>query len=191
MNNAEIQRIKEDEFEKCTIANSYDGGFQIKCKLGLWSVAGRHLDSLKIEAKHYFEQYKSDGEYHKILGGASPLQIIFNQRNDTPHPLVDQCKLNDATGIFDLARRLEEKTQQLERSKQTLKELCERMTDEIDGLTDEDIRSIAESISQDSEKAFTYVKFLMGLYHNEKSVAASWRLRFEQLEANNGRDLRR
>ena len=34
-----------------------------KCKLGLWSVEAKNPDDAFREAMHYFQQYRSDGEY--------------------------------------------------------------------------------------------------------------------------------
>jgi hypothetical protein len=87
-------------------------------------------------------------------------------------PLVDECRRTNALGIFELA-------EQLERRARNIRNLCQVMTEEVDGLTDEDIASIAERHAGDPDCLQVYVKFIIGLYHKEKSNAATWRLKFE------------
>ncbi len=58
---------KQTEMEKCTIYTRRGNGCEIKCRLGLWSVEGPYGLALINEAKRYFEQYKADGEYDKLL----------------------------------------------------------------------------------------------------------------------------
>ena len=57
-------------FKRCVNFTIKDDRLTISCKLGLWSVSGPVIDAFKIndEAMHYFIQYKSDGEYDKLLG---------------------------------------------------------------------------------------------------------------------------
>ena len=63
------KRNKMTDLEKC--ANFTFDGDQVTfaCKLGLWSVSGhiRQAFCLNDEALHYFNQYKKDGEYKKLL----------------------------------------------------------------------------------------------------------------------------
>ena len=60
---------EETEMEKCTIYRRRGDVCTISCKLGNWSVSGPYGLSLINEAAHYFEQYKSDGEYDELLSG--------------------------------------------------------------------------------------------------------------------------
>ena len=65
-----------EDFEKCTNC-LFDGDlWDIECNLGLWSVQGCNQEEVQDEALHYFRQYKSDGEYYKILGGDSPTKVL-------------------------------------------------------------------------------------------------------------------
>jgi len=57
------------DLEKCSTYKREGDRCTIKCKLGLWEVSGPCGLQLIKEAMHYFEQYKSDGEYFEILGG--------------------------------------------------------------------------------------------------------------------------
>ena len=55
-------------FDRCTETKRMkDGAIQIHCKLGLWSVYGIDHERVKSEARHYFGQYLSDGEYADLL----------------------------------------------------------------------------------------------------------------------------
>lgn len=56
------------EIERCTVYTRKGGRCEIRCRLGLWSVEGPYGLSLINEAEHYFQQYKEDGEYDKLLG---------------------------------------------------------------------------------------------------------------------------
>ena len=58
---------EQTEMEKCTIYTRRGDRCEIKCRLGLWSVDGLYGLALINEANHYFQQYKSDGEYDKLL----------------------------------------------------------------------------------------------------------------------------
>jgi len=64
------------EMHKCTITTHEEGTTIISCKKGLWCVRGVYGAPLVSEAYHYFRQYKADGEYHEILGGKSPAEIL-------------------------------------------------------------------------------------------------------------------
>ena len=50
------------DMEKCTIYKRRGDRCEIKCRLGLFN-----------EANHYFQQYKEDGEYDKLL---TPTEVI-------------------------------------------------------------------------------------------------------------------
>jgi hypothetical protein len=41
--------------------------YKVTCKKGLWMVEGTDQEYIKNQAKHYFIQYWSDGEYDDIL----------------------------------------------------------------------------------------------------------------------------
>jgi len=58
------------DLEKCAAYAWRGDRCEIKCKLGLWSVEGPYGLALINEAEHYFEQYKADGEYDKLLEDA-------------------------------------------------------------------------------------------------------------------------
>jgi hypothetical protein len=58
---------EQTEMEKCTIYKRRGERCEIKCRLGLWSVAGPYGLALINEADRYFQQYKSDGEYDELL----------------------------------------------------------------------------------------------------------------------------
>ena len=40
-----------------------DGGWECKCKKGLWGVVAPTLEQATSEGIHYFRQYYADGEY--------------------------------------------------------------------------------------------------------------------------------
>lgn len=67
------------ELERCAAYSREGEVCRISCKLGLWSVEGKYGLALINEADHYFQQYKSDGEYHEILGGKSPSQMLMEK----------------------------------------------------------------------------------------------------------------
>ena len=68
------------DMEKCTTYKRKGGTIYIDCKLGLWGVSGPYGLKVINEASHYFEQYKSDGEYSEILGGPSVMDKISNNQ---------------------------------------------------------------------------------------------------------------
>ncbi len=72
------------EFEKfymCTKSTKSKGSHSIDCRLGLWGVTAPTLEQAVDEAKHYFLQYMGDGEYHDIIGGKSPVEILSERLN--------------------------------------------------------------------------------------------------------------
>ena len=69
--------MSQTDIEKCAIYKRTGDRCSISCKLGLWEVEGPYGLALMNEADHYFEQYRADGEYHKILGGESPADILM------------------------------------------------------------------------------------------------------------------
>ena len=76
-----LDAIKSGEltiFQKMALCvNEKKNGDQVEigCKLGLWSVIGPNND-VYSDALHYFKQYMDDGEYYKILGGKSPVELL-------------------------------------------------------------------------------------------------------------------
>lgn len=66
------------DFEKC-VKTSHK--YKIDCVLGLWSVEGSSKASVESKAFHYWQQYKKDGEYYKILGGESPAIVMLKTHN--------------------------------------------------------------------------------------------------------------
>jgi hypothetical protein len=67
------------ELEKCTTYRRDGSNCTITCNLGLWEVSGNYGLQLINEAEHYFQQYKSDGEYYQIIGGKSPVELMMNE----------------------------------------------------------------------------------------------------------------
>nr|BDD47738.1 hypothetical protein 1 [Piscirickettsiaceae bacterium] len=69
-----------DDFDKCTtmIRHNDTGIVMINCRLGLWSVKANTRELTMREAMVYFNQYKADGEYHSIIGGKTPLEVLIN-----------------------------------------------------------------------------------------------------------------
>ena len=60
-----------DLFDKCAETKLMkDGSVQIHCKRGNWSVSGHDRKQVEREARHYWVQYLSDGEYNSILSNA-------------------------------------------------------------------------------------------------------------------------
>ncbi len=59
------------KFEKCTKVKQAKGRVTVDCVMGLWGVDAPTLEQAIDEAKHYFLQYLSDGEYSSIIGGES------------------------------------------------------------------------------------------------------------------------
>ena len=64
------------ELEQCTEQESNGNTRTITCKKGLWEVTGTSGVQLMKEAHHYFNQYKSDGEYSDIIGGPAVSEVI-------------------------------------------------------------------------------------------------------------------
>jgi len=54
----------EKLFRKNTVQRKTKGGFCIKCRKGFWRVDAPSKAFALKEAKHYFSQYFSDGEYN-------------------------------------------------------------------------------------------------------------------------------
>jgi hypothetical protein len=54
-------------FEKCVTRKPGDGGYEIRCQLGLWGVHGPDQESVEQEAWRYWFQYFQDGEYAEHL----------------------------------------------------------------------------------------------------------------------------
>ena len=73
------ERVLTD-MEKCTIKTRGGKRTTISCKLGLWSVSGSCESDVIGEANHYFEQYKTDGEYSEIIGGKTVLETLAETR---------------------------------------------------------------------------------------------------------------
>ena len=57
------------DFERCTIYKRHGRRVSVRCRLGLWMVDGTDATAVIREAKHYFRQYREDGEYDDILSG--------------------------------------------------------------------------------------------------------------------------
>lgn len=68
------------DFEKCTEITIRKTGYEINCKLGLWSVQGKDIKKVRQEAESYFYKYKAGGEYSSILGGPSVIDVLKKER---------------------------------------------------------------------------------------------------------------
>lgn len=70
-----------DKFYMCTKSKKSKGLHIIDCRLGLWGVSAPTIEQAVNEAKHYFLQYLSDGEYSSIIGGKSVVDtFLANER---------------------------------------------------------------------------------------------------------------
>ena len=69
-----------NDIEKCTTYKRVGDVCTISCNLGLWSVSGGYGLALINEADHYFEQYKSDGEYSSIIGGKNVAETLLENK---------------------------------------------------------------------------------------------------------------
>lgn len=73
-------------FDKCVIRTCR--GRSIRCCLGLWSVSAPDRATAEREARHYWLQYFTDGEYEKHLSSAAPLDpaatTVWIPFNDSP-----------------------------------------------------------------------------------------------------------
>ena len=59
---------KIERFEKCIERKLMDdGSIEIHCARGLWAVFAMDHDKAEVEARHYWSQYDSDGEYTHII----------------------------------------------------------------------------------------------------------------------------
>jgi hypothetical protein len=65
------------DFEKCIKRGALAYTYEIDCILGLWGAEGGDKSLVESEAFHYWQQYHSDGEYYKILGGESPAEKLM------------------------------------------------------------------------------------------------------------------
>lgn len=71
----------QDEFLACVESGKEGDGWSFECKMGLWGVhAPTYLQAIK-EAHHYWRQYKDDGEYHSIIGGKTPKEVLMEMRD--------------------------------------------------------------------------------------------------------------
>lgn len=75
---------------------------------------------------------------------------------------------------IELAERLEEILNRKE-------SLIHSLVKDLESLTDEEVQTICERHAGNPVTMAVYVKFLIGMYHTEKSKSAAWRLKFEQL----------
>ena len=63
----EAAKKVSDKFEKCIERKLMkDGSIEIHCTRGLWAVFSMDHDKAEIEARHYWSQYDSDGEYSHL-----------------------------------------------------------------------------------------------------------------------------
>ena len=69
------------EFEKCTKVKQSKGRVTVDCVKGLWGVDAPTLQQAIDEAKHYFLQYLSDGEYSSIVGGKNVVETLIEQES--------------------------------------------------------------------------------------------------------------
>lgn len=64
------------QFKNCVDFSQRNGWFNYECVRGFWSVESKNQTEALNQAFHYFQQYKSDGEYHLIIGGPTPLDVL-------------------------------------------------------------------------------------------------------------------
>lgn len=64
------------DFTKCTRYTYFKGLHTYECRKCLWQVSSKKKHDAEAEALHYWRQYKADGEYSDIIGGASVLDIL-------------------------------------------------------------------------------------------------------------------
>ena len=62
-------------FAKNVTCKTTEIGYQISCRLGLWSVEAKSQDAAFREARHYFAQYELDGEYDGTVAEKLKLNI--------------------------------------------------------------------------------------------------------------------
>ncbi len=67
------------QFNRCVDRSNHYGSYKIECKFGLWSVQAPTKQEAEQEAKHYFEQYKLDGEYSAIIGGKNVTETLMEK----------------------------------------------------------------------------------------------------------------
>ena len=73
-----VQKYQGTGFTSCiTVQADIHKRHTIKCKLGLWSVDAPSLALAVSEALSYYRQYKADGEYHELIGGPTPAQVML------------------------------------------------------------------------------------------------------------------
>lgn len=65
------------DFDRCvTLTRDRMANYVFTCKKGFWSVSAHSCPKARREAEHYFQQYKSDGEYHEIIGGDTQSDVL-------------------------------------------------------------------------------------------------------------------
>jgi len=57
----------DDGFKRFTKHTKDECGFCVNCVLGLWGVSAPTKEQAENEARHYFAQYWSDGEYDHLI----------------------------------------------------------------------------------------------------------------------------
>lgn len=72
--------MSKTDIERCVTYKRSGDVCTISCNLGLWEVSGPYGLEVMNEASHYFEQYRSDGEYSAILGGPSVAEVFNSKR---------------------------------------------------------------------------------------------------------------
>lgn len=56
------------DYQLCTSAKKEkSGNWSVSCRLGLWSVSGRDPKFVLTEARRFWVQYFTDGEYNDFL----------------------------------------------------------------------------------------------------------------------------
>jgi hypothetical protein len=61
------ERVMTDYFNKIVHKTENRGRFCVFCPLGLWGVSAPTKEQAESEARHYFRQYFSDGEYDALI----------------------------------------------------------------------------------------------------------------------------
>lgn len=71
-----------EDFLTCSTCNYVGGQYKFECILGLWSVQASNKAKAFQESLHYFEQYKSDGEYYDLIGDVTQQERIKELEKD-------------------------------------------------------------------------------------------------------------
>lgn len=78
-------KATEEKYRRCT--RRYDGtaslGYEVSCRLGLWSVSGPDEVRVEAQARLYWIQYFTDGEYDELLSSNASAQGMAPQTTNS------------------------------------------------------------------------------------------------------------